>query len=306
MRTFFQKTKRFPAVLLSLTLSCNLLFPSLALADAVDVPYLAEISSYTNSILSIVNQLPTYLAKMPLLATTWLASDNAASDPINWSSNWSNEQTWLSTLSSNALTNEANQLALQTSLLTSFFGAANISAGNPQNLNDLSYTTLLGAPLLSPDPRSGANAPLNYLTNASSLAITYPIPGPGWRGNAQAQKNYTAFYNTVVAVQTYNAYVLSRLYEDSQTFSSDTSLRNQLIKQSSNSDWFTSVISNDLGWVLRQILLYSSQGYVLMDQLVQTQKQMLATIAMTNSLLVANSGYQASNLISKAQGGSSN
>ena len=64
----------------------------------------------------------------------------------------------------------------------------------------------------------------------------------------------------------------------------------------------SSVIANDLGWVLRQILLFSSQTYVLMDQLLQTQKQMLATLAMTNTLLVANSNYQASILSNKAQG----
>ncbi len=305
MNHFFRRSKQFAVVLASVTLASALFTPS-AQADQVDVPYLNNIQTYTNSMLSVVNQLPTYLANLPSFVTTWLATDNNSTDPVNWSSNWSNEQNWLSTLGSNALTSEANQLALQTSLLTTFFGASNISSGNPQYLNDLSYTTLLGAPLLSPDPRSGVNASLNYLTNASSLAIVFPIPGAGWRGTAQAQKNYISFYNTVVAVQTYNAYVLSRLYQDSQTLSNDTSMRKQLITQSSNSGWFTSVISNDLGWVLRQILLYVSQNYVLMDQLVQTQKQMLATIAMTNSLLVANSGYQASNLITKAQGGTSN
>jgi len=255
------------------------------------------------SILAIVNQLPTYLKGVANMAVTFLASDDQSSDPVNWSTNWTNEQTWLSGLSTNALTNQANQITLQQSLLSSFFGAANISAGNPQNLNDISFTTLLGQPLLSPDPRSGVNASLNYLTNASSLGVSYTTPSAGWRGTQQAQKNYIGFYNTITAVQTYNAYVLSGLYEDSQTLSNDNSLRSQLITQSSNADWFTSVITNDLGWVLRQILLFSSQTYILMDQLLQTQKQMLATLAMTNSLLVANSGFQASSLLSKAQGG---
>jgi hypothetical protein len=257
------------------------------------------------SILAVVNQLPTYLKGVATMAATFLATDNQTTDPVNWSTNWTNEQTWLTGLATDAMTNQTNQATLQQSLLTSFFGSANITAGNPQNLNDLSYTTLLGQPLLSPDPRTGVNASLNYLTNASSLAISYPIPGVGWRGNQQAQKNYIAFYNTLTAIQTFNAYVLSGLYEDSQTLANDSSLRSQLITQSTNANWFTSVITNDLGWVLRQILLFSSQSYVLMDQLVQTQKQMLATLAMTNSLLIANSGFQATTLISKAQGSSS-
>ncbi len=255
------------------------------------------------SILGVVNQLPTYLKGVANMAATFLASDDQSTDPVNWSTNWTNEQTWLSGLSTDALNNQANQLTLQQSLLSSFFGAANIAAATPQNINDLSFTTLLGQPLLSPDPRSGVNASLNYLTNVSSLGISYPIPGAGWRGSQQAQKNYIQFYNTVTAVQTYNAYVLSGLYEDSQTLSNDNSLQSQLIMQSSNPDWFTSVITNDLGWVLRQILLFTSQSYILMDQLLHTQKQMLATLAMTNTLLVANSGFQANTLISKAQGG---
>ncbi len=254
------------------------------------------------SILTVVDQLPTYLQKVANLATSMLAADNQGSDPVNWSTYWTNQQTWLTGLSTNALNNQTNQVALQSSLLTTFFGSANISAGNPQNLNDLSYSTLLGQPLLSPDPRGTVNSALNYLTNAASLGITYPAPSAGWRGNGDAQKAYAGFYNTVTSVQTYNAYVLSGLYEDSVTLANDTSLRSQLITQSTNSNWFTSVITNDLGWVLRQILLYGSQTYVLMDQLLQTQKQMLSTLAMTNSLLVANSGFQASTLLAKAQG----
>ena len=302
MRKILKKIKQGSIAFVSVAIA-TLLCIQTARADMIDVPYLTNIQNYTNSILSVINQLPTYLAKIPILAATFLATDNSSNDPVNWSTQWSNEQNWLSTLGSNTLNNEANQTTLQTSLLTSFFGSANIAAGNPQNLNDLSYTTLLGIPLLSPDPRSDVNSSLNYLMNASGLGITYPAPSAGWRGPQLAQKNYVQFYNTVVAVQTFNAYVLSRLYEDSHTLATDTSLRKQLITQSSNSNWFTSVISNDLGWVLRQLLLYSSQSYVLLDQLVQSQKQMTASLAMTNTLLIANSGFQASTLLTKAQGG---
>jgi len=302
MRKILKKIKQGSIAFVSVTIA-TLLCVQTARADMIDVPYLTNIQNYTNSILSVINQLPTYLAKIPILAATFLATDNSSNDPVNWSTQWSNEQSWLSTLGSNTLNNEANQTTLQTSLLTSFFGSANIAARNPQNLNDLSYTTLLGIPLLSPDPRSDVNSSLNYLMNASGLGITYPAPSAGWRGPQLAQKNYVQFYNTVVAVQTFNAYVLSRLYEDSHTLATDTSLRKQLITQSSNSNWFTSVISNDLGWVLRQLLLYSSQSYVLLDQLVQSQKQMTAALAMTNTLLIANSGFQASTLLTKAQGG---
>src|SRR5690242_20070661 len=120
MRKISRKTKQIGIISLSVAI-VSTFFLSVAKADEVDVPYLTNIQNYTNSILSVINQLPTYLEKIPLLATTLMASDNAASDPVNWSSSWSNEQTWLSTLGSDALNSEANQTALQTSLLTSFF-----------------------------------------------------------------------------------------------------------------------------------------------------------------------------------------
>jgi hypothetical protein len=275
---------------------------SVAKADSVDQPYLQNIQTYTNSILATVNTIPAYLTLLGALATTWMASDNGSSQPVDWSTNWSNEQNWLASLSTSALTNEANQYTMQQTLLTSFFGANNIATPSPANLNDLSYTTLLGQPLVSPDPRTGVNSAMNYLTNASGLGLPLTMPSSGFRGDATSQKNYTNFYNTVTAVQTYNGFVLSRLYQDSQSEQSDSSLRKQLITQSSNSSWFTSVITNDLGWVLRQILLYSSQTYVLMDQLVQTQKQMAATLAMTNTLFIVSNELQGNFLLKQAQG----
>jgi hypothetical protein len=302
MSKLSRKTKKLRIVLATLAVTSTLGIQE-ARADQVDVPYLTNIQNYTNSMLTVINQLPAYFSSLPTLVTTMLAADNASSDPVPWTTYWTNQQTWLTTLGSNALNNEANAIALQTSLLTTFFGSSNISAGTPQNMNDLSFSTLLGNPLLSPDPRSGANAALNYLTNASGLNLTYPVPSAGWRGSSEAQKAYTQFYNTVTAVQTYNAYALSHLYEDSQTLVNDTALRKQLITQTTNANWFSSVIANDLGWVFRQILLYCSQTYVLMDQLVQTQKQMAATLAMTNTLLIANSGFQANTLMTQAKGG---
>lgn len=302
MRKIFRKTKQLGAAIAAVAITTTMCIQT-ARADAIDVPYLTNIQNYTNSILTVVNQLPTYLSSLPTLATTLLASDNASSDPVPWTTYWTNQQTWLTTLGSDALNNEANTIALQTSLLTTFFGSSNITGQNPKYMNDLSFSTLLGAPLLSPDPRSGANPSLNYLTNAAGLNLSYPIPSAGWRGSQDAQKAYVQFYNTITSVQTYNAYALSRLYEDSQTLTNDTSLRKQLITQTTNANWFSSVIANDLGWVLRQILLYSSQSYVLLDQLVQTEKQMAATLAMTNTLLIANSGFQANTLLAKAQGG---
>ena len=288
--------------ILTTTVVLGSLYMQVAKADSTDEPYLTNIQNYTQSILTVVNQLPAYLTALAKLGTSFMATDNSASDPTDWSANWSNEQLWLATLTTDSLAAETSQQALQTNLLTTFFGSTNVSAGNPAYINDLTYSTLLGLPLLTPDPRAGVDASLNYITNASGLGMIFPLPGSGLRGSATAVKNYTQFYNTVTAVQTHNAYVLSGMYEDSKTFTNDNSLRKQLITQSSNSAWFTSVITNDLGWVFRQLLLYSSQTYVLMDKLIQIQKEMSASLAMTNTLIIANSQLQASQLLTAAQG----
>ncbi len=280
------------------------LYVAPAKADATDEPYLKNIQDYTNSILSAVNNIPAYLTQITQMAISMMATDNASGDPVDWSTNWSNEQNWLASLSSNSLNNETSQYNMQQDLLTTFFGANNISATPPvpANLNDVSYTSVLGQPLSTTDQRSNVDYAMNYLVNSSGLGLPLPAPNSGWRGDPASQQNYQKYYNAMTAVQTYNAFVLSRLYNDSKSLSSDSSLRKQLITQSSNSDWFSSVINNDLGWVLRQILLYNSQAYVLLDQLVQTQKQMTATLAMTNTLIMVSNQFQGSMLLQKAQG----
>jgi len=302
MPKFFGKLKPLLTTLAAVTISTTTCV-SIARADAIDVPYLTNIQNYTNSILSAVNQLPTYLNQIAQLAATFLAADASSTDPVNWGTNWGNEATWLSGIANDDLSNEANQLNIQQNILNTFFGSANITAANPQNMNDLTYTTLLGQPPLSPDPRSGVNASMNYITNASGLAVKLPIPGAGWRGKQSDQQNYQSFFNTVTAVQTYNAYVLGRLYQDAQTYNNDYSLRKNLIQQSTNSNWVTSVATNDLGWVLRQTLLFNSQTYVLMDQILLMNKQIAASLAMANALLVANSLFASPSLVTKAQGG---
>lgn len=313
MKTIYGKIKKLSLALGTASLAATLFVQS-AKADSIDQPYLQNIQTYTqniqntsNSILTTVNNIFAALVELSTLAATMLATDNGSSQPIDWSTQWTNEQTWLSTLGNDAMTNETNQYGMQQNLVTTFFGPTNINVSpptlpNPVNVNDLSYTTLLGQLLVTPDPRTGVNPAMNYLVNASGLGMPITIPGAGMRGDAVSRKNYTNYYNTVTAVQTYNAFILSRLYEDAQTLQNDNSLRGQLIAQSSNSAWFSSVIANDLGWVLRQILLYNSQMYVLMDQLVQTQKQMLTTLAMNNTLAMVNAQMQGFNLLKQAQG----
>lgn len=311
MLKVYGRVKQCSKIVISLTALLLAITAQPAKADASDHPYLENIQNYTNaikatsnSILTAINTIFAYMTQLNLLATSWLAADNDSTQPIDWSTQWSNEQNWLASLGSSALNNESNQYAATHALMTNFFGASNLQASPPipQNINDLSYTTLLGQPLITPDPRSGVDPAMNYLINASGLGLPLTVPSAGFRGPAIAQKNYVKFYNTMTAVQTYNGFVLSRLYQDSKSSQNDRSLRSQLITQSTNSNWFSAVITNDLGWVLRQMLLYNSQMYVLMDQLVQSQKQMAATLAMTNTLFIINNEIQGNLLLKQAEG----
>ena len=201
--------------------------------------------------------------------------------------------------------NEQTRLNITNNLLGGFFNITSIPAltDTSININDLSYTSMLNQPLVSPDPRGDNIATAqNYLINASGLALPWGKPDSNFHGNPQQINNYTKVYKTTTAVQTYNLFALAKLYQDSQTNTTDWGLRKQLITQSTSSAWFGYVINQDLGWVIRQILLYISQNYVLSDQLVQLNRQIAATLAMTNTLLITNNYLQASNLRDSAEG----
>lgn len=296
-------------ILLSAGLICAI-YTIPAQADEMDLPVLQSINSIiqnisnnTDAILKNINIMFTYMTQLSTFAQTWLNADNTPGTNPDWSANWSNEQNALANLSNLTLQNESNQFSMQQQLLNNFFNLNTVNNNTLDNINDLSYTTLLNAPLITPDPRGNdVDSATNYLLNVSGLTLPLQQPDTNFNGSQSAQKTYTNFYNTITAVKTYNTFALSRLYLDSKNATNSNNLRNKLIAQSSNSQWFIDVISNDLGWVLRQILLYSSQNYILNDQLLQVAKQIAATAAMTNTLLIANSLTQSYTLLSSATG----
>ena len=273
-----------------------------AKADDVDVPYLTNLQIASQALLERVNTLFSYMTQLSTTAISWMNADNDPKNKPDWSTNWANEQNWLASLGAQNIQNEQDMYAMQTQLLNTFF---NLPGNNqtPVNINDVVYPSMLQTPLINPDPRGNTvDSGMNYLKNASGLNIGITMPSSSFRGSEDNRNEYLKFYNTITAVQTYNLFALSHLYQDSKSDSSSRPLRQQLIAESSNSSWFTAVITNDLGWVLRQILLYSSQNYILMDQLVQINKQIAATLAMNNTLQMSNNYLQANTLLQKAQG----
>ena len=134
------------------------------------------------------------------------------------------------------------------------------------------------------------------------MNITHTIPGPNWRGTEENKQKYLSYYSSISAIQTFNGYLLSQLYADYVNGRQYTQQQTALIQQASSSDWFTHVASESIGVVLRKILMYNSQLYVLMTELVQTQKQLLSAQAMTNTLLIIGNQFTENQLISKATG----
>jgi len=265
---------------------------------------LAVIANNTQQILAAVNELPAYLNNITLMAISWLAQDDSSAMANNQAdyANWVNQYSL----------NQQTQLQLQTQLLNDFL---KINSGNVNKLpfvNDLTYPTLLGQPLVSPDPRNASgNTPVdsvyNYLQNVAGLNLSLPMPSPSWTGNQIALANYSNLYKTLTAIQTYNAYVLSELYADYKNTSSQTDpakkdLSLYLMQQASNSEWFAQVAGEKLGVVLRQILVYNSQTYVLLNQLVKTQQQLATSQAMTNTLLILLNQGNANLLLQQARG----
>ena len=168
------------------------------------------------------------------------------------------------------------------------------------NINDLLYPTILG---LTPVAKAPASA-LNYLTNAAGLSISHvmpPNPINIWgdpQSNSAVQR-YIDLYNTVSAVGSFNTFALSNLAIDTNK---TNVIQDSLIMKASNSAWLLQIATEELGKVLRQILLFESQNYVVSTELLKLQRQLLTAQVMTNTLLVLNNQMNEYVIYSKASG----
>lgn len=167
--------------------------------------------------------------------------------------------------------------------------------------NDLAYSTVLGTPLFK-DNRKNTNPVLNYIMNASGMNLYHPMPQPSWQPNkgSTSLQRYKSYYNTIMAATSYNNYILSYNAVDKNQFNT---LQTQLIQQASDTkDWFAEVSSESIGYVMRQILLYQSQIFLLLTESLQTQKQIASAVAMNTAVLIAINNTNESVAVAYAQG----
>lgn len=266
-------------------------------ARADDSAALAIIAQNTTSILTDVTNIPEYVTTMVQYAMNMTATDTSQSTQTMQSN--------FATIGAAIAANPASQLALQANFNADLLKGAT-SATLPFG-NDLIYTSLYGMHVFDPDPRNNqkndtqpVNAAYNYIKIASGMMLPHAIPQPSWKGSGYDNARYAGYYETVTAAESFNAYVLSQQMLDAQN-SGLTAAQNALITQASSSDWIATIASEAIGAVLRQILMFTSQNYVLMSQLLQVQKQQLAAQAMTNTLLIVNSQANEGTLLARAQ-----
>jgi|GEM_PF-1174133 hypothetical protein len=278
-------------------------------ASCTGTDCLPPILQNTTGILSAVSNIPKYLQKMVEFALNWEAKDD--------STYTSQMQAYFDTLGKNVSQNNQAQLSAQQQLiativnqpLTSFSPASNSPKpailGPLPNINDLAYSSMLGFPPVTKN--APAYNPINFVNYAGGAGLPHALPtAPAGGAGINASPyllTYQAYYNTVVSIESFNGFVLSGLAADSANGpKSNTNIQNTLIAQASNSNWIANIASEELGKVLRQILVFQSQTYVLMTQLLQTQKQLLTASVMTNTLLIANNRTNECVMAAKAQG----
>lgn len=289
--------KLIALVTAAITISLLCFSPLRAQTSQTAEQYLAQIADNTYNILKAVNDVPVYLASLPAFLASWLAPDESKTTP--------QLQTDLANYGNRIVQDINVQNSLQPQLLAELFGQE-VTRKNMPNANDMVYSTLLGIPYFDPDPRNPAgakptaNPPYNYIKNASGMLLSHTMPQIGWTGKSEDQLKYLNFYNTVMSVESFNAYALSGLYAEYVNGGSLTPLQSSLITKASNSDWFVEISSEPLGVVLRQILLYQSQIFMLMTQLIHTEKQLLTTQVMSNSLLILMNQTNEQMLLQKA------
>lgn len=268
----------------------------------------SDIVAILNQILQRVNNLPAALVSLGTYISNW--TDPDTSEPTLQMQN--NFQKLGSLLPVTQIAQSNMQPALNNFLfgnngdnVLEFSGGGSPTGKMPPAKsfmygNDLTYTSLLGQPLYEKDPRDKANFVMNYVMNASGANIWHQMPDSSFAGSRNAVIRYQAYYNTVMAATTLNNYILSAAAADKGQFNS---LQQTLIQQATDpSTWFAKVSSENIGFVLRQLLMYQSQVFVLMTQMIQLQQQALNAQAVNTAVAIAGNQLNEASLVGYAKG----
>lgn len=261
--------------------------------------YLKQIQDYTRQILEKLNNSPLQINEF---IQSWLAKDK--------SDFTKSAQTDFATLGNQINQAQAAQYdnhymsRLNQSLLYQNNKAPDSKA--IPYANDLVYSSLFNIPII-PEPRKSVDSPYNYLGNLSGIFIPHKIPNLNWskqNNEDNSIEKYFSYYSTVIAAESFDASVLARLYASDKNPQESEKLKTRmnLVKKASDPNWFTQIANQELGIVLRQMLLFQAQTYVLLTDLLDTQKQILTAQVIQNSLQIQNGQQTENNLYLTASG----
>lgn len=238
---------------------------------------LAKLNATTYTILDSVNKIPTYVVDITQMAQNLNSTNDQSNIMGNYQYAFANLQQINTQSISTQMTNSQN--ATSQFLMAGSFDPSNPVL--PQNANELNYSILFNKTLPNTQaPQNMQASQQNFINNLAGMGTILKQPSPAWK-KSTAASNYMGFYNAIAAINSYNAYTLNGML--AQPASND--LNNYLIGVSSNSDWFKNVASEPLGVVVRQILMFTSQIYVLLNQLITLQQNMLGEMATLNTLI---------------------
>ena len=247
-----------------------------AQTSAVEM-FLSQIDGGVYAILNVLNQSPAYIQVITQMAQSFVSTN----DPGNFIST---DQAAFSAAQSNSAGQIGAQFAVSYNLMNQYLlaGSSNPNAAAlPSNANELFYQILWGATLPNTStPKNMLASQQNYIANLSGAGIQLPQPNPSW-SPTQATQNYTNFYNTIAAAFSYNSFILAGLMNDKNNYTTNTTLANM----ASSSSWFSDISTEPLGMVMRQILMFSSQIYVAVQQSILIQQQMLIELASLNTII---------------------
>jgi hypothetical protein len=252
---------------------------------------LTVIAGYTASILSQINQLPAYIQSITQMADSWLGVGDSTNSIQVIGDNQLDFTKLMTTIQT--ARSEQNQMASSLTSTAITLGSYNVNKPLlPANANSLVYSIAVanGTPLTQSDRTAKAPNPpklSEYIRYLSGVGITLPQPSPTWPRDEATNsfseptaKAYEGYYNMAMAIQSYNAYVFSELNNQQQK----SAIQDKLTSRASAKDWFLQIATEPLGVVLREILMYQSQSYVALTQLIALQQQQLMATTITNSL----------------------
>lgn len=183
--------------------------------------------------------------------------------------------------------------------LDSFSGKKPAVLVDIPQINDLSFGTIIGVAPVDSAPKDM----YGFIKNTAAFNSPRAVPNSSWEGDEASRKKYKDYYDTITSIQSFDAYLLTRVAMDNAMGGSQT--RDNLINMASNSSWVAQIATEELGRVLRQILLFESQNFVLNMKMQETMQLMASAQAMSNALLIKLNEVNEYNLLRSAKGKSS-